>query len=257
LLLPKNLSAQSLIVSQEDSSWVYRVKQIQQFLTRFNYQENARGMRLQFVDDIERRKALASLFSHEYVNKSEKAKLIAFVDEVVKKNISISQMDSDWYAVVNCDGKYKNKEVKLDLTLQMQSNQDSSAQWMIVGARAEEFLRLNKTKKKAYLLGNAHELNFMRLFIELKDPHQISNFISPKTKQDHLSILSWMIDKGDLVLNQAKGITFHFFQVPGWVFSVKEFNRKSYNSGWLIFNLEAARTEEKSNILSERLGINL
>lgn len=256
LLLAINLPAQPLINYEgKDSSWVHHVKQLQQFIARFNYSENVNGMKLQFVDDIERRKAVAALFSEEFVHKAKRNELIKFVDLVVKENIQLSPLDTNWYAVVNCEANYKRQDVKLDLTLQMQTNFDGSVQWMIVGARADEFLKLNKTKNKAYLLGNAHELNFMRLFIELEDPHQISSFISPKVKQDHLSILSWMIDQGELSLRQATGITFHFFKVPGWVFSVKEFNRKSYNSGWLIANLEIAGKEEKDNIMTNRLGI--
>jgi len=242
--------------SAQDTSYVYRVKLIQQFVGRFNHTESFEGINLGlFENNSERKRYLASLFLKELVDSADREMLHTFVNDVVNRNITISQLDTSWYAVLNCEASYQGQKTNVLLTLQIQVNPDMSVQWMIVGAKANH-LQSSKDTAKSYLLGNAHEMNFMRLFIHLQDDQKnIKQFVKCAKGDDALTIVKWLIYTGELKVHRASEVSFYFLQVPGWVFSVKEFNRKGFNSGWLIYHLEEADKIKKEKMLSEDFGI--
>ena len=51
---------------------------------------------------------------------------------------------------------------------------------------------------------------------------------------DKLSVFLTLVRSGLLKVNYVSDVEFVFFQVPGYKFSVKLFERESKNAGWLI-----------------------
>ena len=250
--------AQLLGGQPEDSVWVTRVKLLQQFINRFNYSEDWRGNPVPKTGETnERRKYIASLFEADYASSVSRDQLLTFVENVTgtfpPKYLSF--YDEDWYAQVNCKASYLAKDTEVLLTLKVEQNKDQSVQWVIVGGHAD-ILKLEKQAEPLALNGNANELNFMRLFIGLEDRQRIADFTAAEYQPDPLSIILFLVQRGDLVLHHTLDVRYHFFQLPGWVFSVREFDRQEYNSGWLIYRLEEANEEKKKEMLARQLYIN-
>ena len=55
--------------------------------------------------------------------------------------------------------------------------------------------------------------------------------------------------KGNIEYVSVTDVKFHFFQVEGWYFEISNFNRWSFNSGWLISNLLHVGEADKEAIL--------
>ena len=265
ILLSLLLTALSVPVAQaqllgeqpKDSVWVTRVKLLQQFINRFNYSEDWRGDPVTEAGTLnERRKYIASLFDADYTASVPREQLLTFVEDVTGSfpPEHLSFYDDNWYAQVNCKASYLGKETEVMLTLKVQQNDDRSVQWVVVGGFAE-FLKLEKNDQALVLNGNANELNFMRLFIGLDEKQRIADFTADDYEPDPLSIILFLVQKGDLELKHAQSISYHFYQLPGWIFSVKEFDRHDYNSGWLIYRLDEADEEKKKALLAQRLFV--
>lgn len=250
-------SAQLLGKEAKDSVWVTRVKLLQQFVNRFNYSEDWRGNPVAEAGTLnERRKYIASLFDADYAASVPREQLLAFVDDITgsfsPKHLSF--YDDDWYAMVKCKASYQGEDTEVMLTLKVQQNDDQSVQWVIVGGYAD-FLKIEKNDEPLALNGNANELNFMRLFIGLEDRQRITDFTAASYQPDQLSLILFLVQRGELKLHHALSISYHFYQLPGWIFSVKEFDRHEYNSGWLIYRLEEADEDKKKALLAQRLFV--
>src|SRR5690606_26426378 len=80
---------------------VYQVKQLDQFIARFNSNENAEGIRINAsqVSKEDREKILASLFDLDMLNQPDfKAKALRFIDEVAGSKIqNLSFYDNNFF----------------------------------------------------------------------------------------------------------------------------------------------------------------
>lgn len=266
ILLPLLLTALCTSVAQaqllgeqpKDSVWVTRVKLLQQFINRFNYSEDWRGNSVQDPGAIsKRREYIASLFEADYASSVPRSDLLAFVEDITGSFPPryLSFYDDNWYAKVHCKASYLGKDTEVLLTLKVQQNEDQSVQWVIVGGHAE-FLELEKHDQPLVLNGNANELNFMRLFIGLEEKQRITDFTAADYQPDPLSLIHFLIRRGDLKLHHALSVSYHFYQLPGWIISVKEFDRHEYNSGWLIYRLEEVNEHQKRELLDSQLFVN-
>jgi hypothetical protein len=74
-------------------------------------------------------------------------------------------------------------------------------------------------------------------------------YASREYHPDFLTLFIYEIKSGNLTFKNVKNTKFHFFQVPGWYFELVNFNRKTYNSGWLIANLLKITKPEKELML--------
>ena len=60
-----------------------------------------------------------------------------------------------------------------------------------------------------------------------------------------LSAFFALIHSGVLQIEYVENLTYCFFNVPGYVFLVNDFNRKGINSGWLISSYKQCNKIEK------------
>ena len=56
------------------------------------------------------------------------------------------------------------------------------------------------------------------------------------------------LKEGMLKFSVVREIQFHFYQVPNWIFVVREFERQGKNSGWLIDKLIRVNNNQKEEI---------
>lgn len=220
-------------------------KQMNQFFRRFNGEEDENGKRFyandkKFRDPSLRKKYLPSLFDRQTSQIDPDVAKI-FVKEVSDKKTSIflDHHTDDWFAEVSTTFKFKGKEISGLLYMRMQ-RQGQGYEWIIEDVAFDQFQQyFNKdtSENKKFMHPLSHELDFMTLRKALQNTKHSEQFTGRKFAPDFLSIFLYEINQGNLKFISVKNTKFHFFAIDGYYFSLANYNRSGYNSGWLISSL--------------------
>jgi hypothetical protein len=234
----------------EEENWQYRVKQLDEFIKRFNYHIDKEGKVVTKLDMPMRKRYILALFDENLFKKPNDTlqnQVKSFVNQVCgdsSKFILIDFYDKDWYAETLCKVKWKGKDAKIRLFLRAEKT-DQVARWSIVGIDAD-FINLKAKDTTTFLTPVSHELNFMQLSkTTTQDKANIANYMGNTHEPDALSVFIYLVKNGELTIDYVEDITYHFLQVQNWIFKVKHFERKSDNVGWLISELKPMTEKEK------------
>lgn len=261
LLGPGILVAQNIGNFVEDESDLYAsTKQVNQFFRRFNGEEDFKGERLYpedkgYRDPELRKKYLENLFDHDnrLITNDLKSQ---FTAQALDKNnpVYLEFLGGDWFAEVTTTFIYQGKEQPLTLFLQLEKDTIGS-KWVISEVYFEPFskyfanqdsLRSNGQK---FLHPMSHEIDFMNLVRTFESKTSMEQYLAWKYHPDYLTLFVYEYKKGNLVFKTINKVKFHFFQIDGWYFELSDFNRKGYNTGWLISSLSKINPEEKDILL--------
>ncbi len=229
-----------------------RVKLVSEFMKRFNGEEknpyidpNAKE-----IDKIN----LCQLFDADFIikNRAEiESKAFQFVDSVLFNHVRINYSDPDWFAKTTCVSTFKGKEIKFDIYLVVEPRGKDMFKWVIADVKGDIFnLKPSRESEKIMLLPNEHESNFMRLnSITSEKDDYITLYSSQTSVVDRLTVFNTLIYYGFLNIEYVSDIEYTFLQVPGYAFTIKEFERESTNSGWLIESWQQMNANDKKQIL--------
>jgi hypothetical protein len=256
-LIPAITRSQAIGEYVEDESDLYTsTKQVNQFFRRFNGEEDMKGERLYpedkgYRDPNLRNKYLEILFNNDnsYLSPSLKKE---FIDHVMDKKdpVFLEFHGGDWFAEVTTTFTYQGAEQFLTLFLQLQEDTVGS-KWVISRVYFEPFARLFenqdslRTTGQKFLHPMSHEIDFMNLVRTFEDKTSLEQYLAWKYEPDYLTLFIYEFKKGNLKFNTITKVKFHFFQVDGWYFELSDFNRKGYNTGWLISSLIKVTKEQK------------
>jgi hypothetical protein len=260
-LSPALLMSQSLGQFVDDETDLYTsTKQVNQFFRRFNGEENVKGERLYpedkgYRDPDLRKNYFANLFNNEN----------SFLDEGLKAEFQADMLDKtkpvylefhggDWFAEVTTTFIYQGTERFLTLFLQLEKDTVGS-KWVINEVFFEPFARIFANQDSLRLAGQkflhpmSHELDFMNLARTFENKSSLEHYLAWKYHPDYLTLFIYEFKKGNLTFKTINKVKFHFFQVDGWYFELSDFNRKGYNTGWLISALVKVSRVEKEVML--------
>jgi len=231
-----------------------RVKLVSEFMKRFNGEEKNPYIAPNAVeiDKIN----LCQLFDADFIIKNREdiePKAFQFVDSILLNNVKINYSDPNWYAKTTCIATFKGKEREFDIFLIVEPRGKDMYKWVIADVKGEIFnLKPSRESEKIMLLPNEHESNFMRLHsITSEKDDYITLYSSHMSSVDRLTVFNTLIYYGYLNIEYVSDIEYTFLQVPGYAFTIKEFERESTNSGWLIESWEQMTNEEKNRILEQ------
>ncbi len=266
--IPKSLVAQNITIkgnNSVDETLLYaQTKQLGQFINRFNNQEDRFGNSLSPNDEkyreLEGRKIYIDVLfdkKNKSIGDTTRKQFVETVTNIVAPTF-INFRDENWFAEVNAQFLYKGKLKDVILYLQVEQ-ENLGYKWVITNVYFDEFNQLFFTRQidegiPQFLHPKSHELDFMNLRKIFNNNKNLEYYASKDFTPDHLTLFLYEIKNGLLKFKTVKNVKFHFFQVSGWYFEVSEFNRKSYNSGWLISNLFKVPEEEKRKFLKQILG---
>ncbi len=238
---------------------VVQVKQLDQFIARFNSNENAIGIRIDSkkTSEEDRANTIASLFDIDLLeNEAFRKRALKFIREVTGSGISnLSFYDKEYYATIDCQILYKNKRETLTLTLALEGDREKGIKWVIIGANAD-FLQIKSSKGSTDIIPPTnHEVEFVHLLEIFNIRKDIGNYVSERHSQNQLDVLNHLLKNEDIKMLNTTTPRYHFLQIPGWVFTVDFFNRSTKNSGWLISDLYEARKSEVLQYKIEKLSI--
>ncbi|WP_258097195.1 hypothetical protein [Marinoscillum pacificum] len=228
-------------------------KQINQFLRRFNGEEDEEGNRYysgdkKYRDDGLRKKYLPVLFDKEtgYISETVAKDFIKEVTD--KRNPEFLDLhDKEMFAEVSAIFTYKGKETSALLYMKMQQ-QGLGYEWVIDDVAFDPFKKLYKkdtSEAKRFMHPMSHELGFMTLRKALQNEKYPEQFTPREYQPDYLTLFLFELKAGNLKFKTVKNVKFHFFTIDNWYFELSNFNRPGYNTGWLISNLTKLEGNQK------------
>ena len=222
----------------------FEVKQLGQFFDRFNMDDTValiNGKQPTKYSNV------LSLFNMENKRLISDTNAIVFAARVESLNRKIGYHDSDWFAVAFAVFNVNNVKKEVPITLKYIKNKGMGYSWVIIGVDISSLgIELKKTDSKSITPMN-NEINFMDLSKALENKKEIASYTDEAFKPDYLTAFLYQVESGNLSFLHIHKIVYHFLNVPGWVFTVENFNRMTYNSGWLISGLSKSSTDLKEN----------
>lgn len=259
----------SCIDSLDSKKYLLEVKQLDQFVKRFNDEENlitgqentlleiAAKRKNLITYQTERKKILLTLFNLKDSSffSNSVVDFINFVGDDTN-HVFISYYDAGWYATVNCSMTYKGKNKNVILTLENEGNKKQGFKWVIAAVKSD-FINISVPQKDStkFISPMNHELGFMDLYNVFLDSRNIPQYTQNSFSPDDLSIFLFLVKNGDIKYVKVESIKYHFLQVKNWRFTVDYFNRPDINSGWLISSLAKASDTEK--LIYKKLTLSL
>jgi len=230
-------------------------KQVSQFFKRFNGEEDAKGKRLYPKDRAYqsaklRKSYFEYLFDNSNTSLSSKYK-VSFIDGVLNKDApKFLDFHSDrWFAEVNAVFNRGGKEENVLLFFIIEKQREGYA-WVLNHLSYDQHKSIYKKDTSAsrnFMHPMSHELDFMNLHKELRNKNAI-DYTSDTFKPDFLTLFLYELNRGAVTFKTVQSVKFHFFQINGWYFQISEFNRDSYNNGWLISDLVQVNKEQAEQL---------
>jgi hypothetical protein len=257
-----NLNAQSLGDFSEDESKLYaETKQVNQFIRRFNAEEDVTGDRLYSEDNDYRsrklrKKYLPILFnlSDDILTEDLKNK---FIDMVMDKDnpVYLNFHGGGFFAELKTIFLYQGKEQPVVLYLALQEEKVGS-KWVITDIYFQPFKSMlahpdtSKYNDSKFIHPLSHELGFMNLFRVFNNKDSLELYLEKGFEPDYLSIFLYEVKNNRMKFQTVSSLKFHFFQIDGWYFELSYFNREGYNTGWLISNLMEINEKDKQLLMN-------
>lgn len=222
-----------------------QIPQLNEFTKRFNSHIDS----VQYSYEAEAR-TIMKLLNRELIwdsngqliaSDTTQKNIIDFIRNVSDSSIQLHFADTSWFARAECSAQYKDKNLSLVLYLRTRTIGPDEFCWKICGAEADWLLLHPQKENNGLILSPIeNELRFISLpYITKKENgNNILNYMSDEHAIDPLSVLMALIYTGDLSINFVKEITYFFYQVPGFYFTVENFDRNERNAGWLISQIQ-------------------
>lgn len=260
------------INKNEDHAFLLKVKLIDEFIERFNLEEDAFLFKHADIPEFttSHKNILLGLFNQYQEWDSTLVK--GFVEHIInshdKNKIGFS--DKDWFVETKTSFQLHENPVQIKLFLKYESIENKGDQWSIKGVDSDQIFSNIKTNKYDTLISvdtldpnsiikldgsfirpASHHVNFMDFLRVFRPGNDWENIISSSDNMSKRSYFLALIDYEILKYIQNDGITFHFLQIDEWIFQVKYFNREDTNSGWLISKLMKAEQKDKEDYLKK------
>lgn len=174
------------------------------------------------------------------------------MEQVINDSIKINYSDSTWAALAHCRGTIDKKLVSFDLYLTVKHRGDDMYKWVIAKAEGECFgITSRDTGGRIMLYPDDHETKFISLMRMTKEqPFNVKQFMTEGFEYDDTSVFSYLVHSQRLKIDYVEELEFIFTQIPGYIFTLKNFERESGNSGWLISQFARCSEKGKTEFLN-------
>lgn len=258
----QNANAQALPdigdVELDERALYSMTKQMSQFISRFNYEEDQYGKKIHpdssdYRNRMKRKTILPLLFDMENQRTNGSLRDFFIADLTEKDNNYFEFLGGEWYSEVSASFKWKGESVNINMIFALEK-ENLGSKWVLTNIYFPEFNKLFPKgdiaeQQKHFLHPMSHELDFMNIHKMFKTPECVEYYASESYSTDYLSLFFYEIKNGNLVYEKVNSEKFHVFQIDNWYFEVSWFNRSGYNTGWLISNLIFLKENEKEELI--------
>ena len=250
-------------VSNTDENFVFEVKQIEDFIDRFNLLPDNYFIKYynsQNPDNkLTRTEMIKSLYDRSSLKKEGLDTLKKFLTYVTnpKQPSYLNFYGGNWYADLDCQFEQKGKPVKIKLVLEIQVDDFTSyaCRWVICGVKSDLLSIPEALDSTKFISPASHGTDFLALDKILNDKKGLVNYFYSNFKPSNLTLFVNELRNGNLKFIQVNSVAYDFFQVKGWGIEVKNFPNHTKLSGWLISRLFSIKDEEKDYYIYKNLGV--
>ncbi|HOI33123.1 MAG TPA: hypothetical protein PLC47_10175, partial [Bacteroidales bacterium] len=199
---------QGLGNAQVDETALYAMtKQMSQFFSRFNNEEDQFGKKLfpdskAWRDQQQRRNILPLLFDNNNPRTSGSLRDF-FIDDLTNSDSSFLRFKGGrWYAEVSSTFVHQGEEVQIILILMIEK-ENLGSKWVLTNVYYPAFSRLFPVgeiadREKHFLHPMSHELDFMNIYKAFQKPEVIEYYASNDYSPDYLSLFFYEVKNGNL-----------------------------------------------------------
>lgn len=231
-----------------------RIKQVEEFMGRFNLEEEWDGTDFDCSHDMDyRRKHLMTLFDRDVFFPNGKSDDVVsdFVSDILQHNYSIHYEDSTWTAVLSCSMLLNRKAQNMTLYLQTYKKAPNEFLWVIKDIdgtlpNVKNIPILKPISSRVFISPVEHEVGFIGILNKVYRGANLDGMFLPEVSQQpsqcllhkKLQNFALLLNTGQLRFRNITNVRYVFKNIPGWKFTVsrKEKNKTS-NTGWLIRKL--------------------
>jgi hypothetical protein len=226
-----------------------RVKQLYEFIDRFNYKNDIFGNPIDsvFAAKIPRDKYIESLFNNELIRNDNSFRQLSneFIDDVVKGHKIINTESNQIYAHITAvfNPEKSSKSIQIRLRLEF----DNGYCWMLFSADTGLINKSNRIPSNNYkyntpIIGYispvSNETNFIDLIKILQPGIKLADYSSSDGDLASIRRLEEYINQSGSGFDHCQELVYHIYCINGWDIEIRNFNRSTYNSGWLISDLK-------------------
>ncbi len=245
-------------VQTDEKAFYTMTKQMSQFMSRFNYEEDQYGKKIHpdspdYRNRMKRKTVLPLLFDMENPRTNGSLRDFFISDLTQADSNYFEFLGGKWYSEVSATFKMNGKSVDISMIFAIEQ-ENLGSKWVLTNVFFSDFNKLFPKgdiaeQQKHFLHPMSHELDFMNIHKVFKTPECIEYYASNTYSPDYLSMFFYEIKNGNLVFEKINSEKFHVFQIDNWYFEVSWFNRDGLNTGWLISNLIFLKDNEKEELL--------
>jgi hypothetical protein len=245
-------------VQVDEKAFYTMTKQMSQFMSRFNYEEDQYGKKIHpdspdYRNRMKRKTVLPLLFDMENPRTNGSLRDFFISDLTQADSNYFEFLGGKWYSEVSATFKMNGQSVDISMIFAIEQ-ENLGSKWVLTNVFFSDFNKLFPKgdiaeQQKHFLHPMSHELDFMNIHKVFKTPECIEYYASNTYSPDYLSMFFYEIKKGNLVFEKINSEKFHVFQIDNWYFEVSWFNRDGLNTGWLISNLIFLKDNEKEELL--------
>lgn len=224
----------------DKEQYIARVKTLDEFMSRFNGNEKRNDVPVEYSDRESNILLLFDLSKFKSKQDSNFIKIKEFAKCVADNRIAIEYADTSWYARVKCNGKLANKPVEFYMSLVVEEKDSDIYRWAIRDVNGDIFKNSRDHKhRELFLFPNEHEQFFQAIRKTTTETYKfIDDYVIKQYQADELSTFLALVRSDQLKIETITDVKYVFRQVPGYIFSVKYFERNGKNVGWLIDSCE-------------------
>ena len=245
-------------VQTDERAFYTMTKQMSQFMSRFNYEEDQYGKKIypdspDYRNRMKRKTVLPLLFDMENPRTNGSLRDFFISDLTQADSNYFEFLGGKWYSEVSATFKMNGQSVDISMIFAIEQ-ENLGSKWVLTNVFFSDFSKLFPKgdiaeQQKHFLHPMSHELDFMNIHKVFKTPECIEYYASNTYSPDFLTLFFYEIKKGNLVFEKINSEKFHVFQIDNWYFEVSWFNREGLNTGWLISNLIFLKDNEKEELL--------
>ena len=252
MCITNNAYSQALLGGEHPAIQEARVGLVDEFLKRFNgdtshpnispqdtsYRKSNILYLIEPPQDIENRDSIYN-------------EAIRFVDAIIKDSVRLNYCDSTWIARAKCKGVLDSKPVSFNIYLNVEHRKEDMYKWVISKVDGDCFnVTPRDMASNIMLYPDDHEIKFISLGrMTNEQPFNVARFMSKGFEYDATSAFVYLVKSDKLKIEYVDELEFIFTQVPGYIFSIKYYERESSKLGWLINRFETISREDKCKFL--------
>jgi hypothetical protein len=233
----------------------YNVKQFDDFADRFNFKTDYRGKTIIPVAYAgpSRQTIIASLFNHddprmikssEFYSPEYEVLIREFIYVVCRDSLSIDKNSENLFASAETRGRFRDRIVNFNIILNQERVGKDMIKWVIRDIEADFlYFLLEDTTILRFLPPSSGELDFKELKRALKDLDYLQYYAHKNYSFEPTSVFFYLQNKGEMEIESIQEVKYRVLDIPGWCMILKDFNRLSKNSGWLIEDIYKTKTE--------------